>query len=127
MRLFTNIRAMFRGLLSASREPEVQGAATLALSLIFTATVFYRFAEGWPLLNSAYFSVVTIATVGYGDLAPKTALGKAFTIFYIFAGIGVFVAAVSAFAKAALRAEPPPQANDPRRGPNPPRKYRDSR
>ena len=56
-------------------------------------------------LDSAYFSVVTIATVGYGDFAPKTALGKAFTIAYIFAGIGVFVAAVTAIAHAALHGE----------------------
>jgi hypothetical protein len=51
---------------------------------------------------------VTIATVGFGDLAPKTALGKIFTIGYIFAGIGIFVSAVTALAQAALRAEQRP-------------------
>ena len=107
MHLFFNIRRMLLGLLSASREPDVQGAVTLAMSLILIATVFYWLVESWSLLNSAYFAVVTIATVGYGDLAPKTAFGKAFTIGYIFAGIGVFVAVVTAFAQAALRAEPP--------------------
>ena len=56
-----------------------------------------------------YFSVVTIATVGYGDLAPQTAIGKIFTICYIFAGIGIFVSAVTAFAHAVLRAELPPE------------------
>ena len=107
MHLLFNIRRMLLGLVSASREPEVQGAVTLAMSLILIATVFYWLVEGWSLLDSAYFAVVTIATVGYGDLAPKTAVGKLFTIFYIFAGIGVFVAVVTAYAQAALRAEPP--------------------
>lgn len=41
-----------------------------------TSTAFYHFAEGWTWLDSIYFSIVTLATVGYGDLAPKTTGGK---------------------------------------------------
>jgi voltage-gated potassium channel Kch len=108
LHLFGNVIRLFRSLLRASREPEVRGVVTLASTLILVATIFYSLVEGWPLLDAAYFSVVTIATVGYGDITPKTALGKIFTIGYIFAGIGIFVAAVTAFAKATLRAEPPP-------------------
>ena len=74
----------------------------MALSLVVFATVFYRIVEGWSLLDSAYFSVVTIATVGFGDFAPKTALGKIFTIGYIFSGLGIFVMAVTALGHAAL-------------------------
>ena len=110
MRLLTNIQRLFRGLSHAFRQPEVQGVASLAFSLILIATTFYWLVEGWSLLDAAYFSVVTIATVGYGDLAPATALGKIFTIGFIFAGIGIFVAAVTAVAQATLRApQPPPE------------------
>jgi voltage-gated potassium channel len=42
-----------------------------------------------------YFSVVTLARVGYGDFTPKTAEGKVFTIFYIIFGIGAFLAFVN--------------------------------
>ena len=103
MRLFSNVRTLFRGLAAAAREPEVRGIATLAATLVAVATIFYRLVEKWSLLDSAYFAVVTIATVGYGDFAPKTVLGKVFTIGYIFAGIGIFVAAVTAVAQAVLR------------------------
>jgi voltage-gated potassium channel len=99
-----NVVRLFKSLFKAYREPEVKGVLTLAVTLIMVATIFYWLVEGWSLLDAAYFSVVTIATVGYGDLAPHTAAGKIFTIAYIFAGIGIFVSAVTAFAQATLRA-----------------------
>lgn len=95
-----NARRLFGGLAAAIRQPDVQGAAMLAVVMIVIATIFYRIVEGWSLLDSAYFSVVTIATVGYGDFVPHTALGKIFTIGYVFTGIGIFVAAVTALARA---------------------------
>lgn len=107
MALFVNVRRLYKGMRVACREPEVQGVGTLAVALVLVASSFYWLAEGWSFLDSVYFSVATIATVGYGDLAPRTAIGKIFTIFYIFAGIGIFVAAVTAFAHAILRTEPP--------------------
>jgi voltage-gated potassium channel Kch len=106
---FGNVIRLFRSLLRASREPEVRGVMTLATSLILVATTFYWLVEGWSFLDAAYFSIVTIATVGYGDITPQTALGKIFTIGYIFAGIGIFVSAVTAFAKATLPTERPPE------------------
>jgi voltage-gated potassium channel Kch len=105
MRFFSNIGRLFRGLRVALRDPDVQGVLTLALALILLATVVYWLVEGWSLLDSAYFAVVTIATVGYGDFAPQTSIGKLFTIAYVFCGIGIFVVAVSAVAQAVLRAD----------------------
>ncbi len=108
MRPFDNLRALLRGLVFAIKEPEVQGVLLIALTLILIATAFYWQVEGWSLLDSVYFSVVTIATVGYGDLAPKTVLGKIFTIVYVCCGIGIFLVAVTALAHAALRERLPP-------------------
>jgi voltage-gated potassium channel len=107
MRPFAHFRHLIHGLHAAFREPEVQSVAMLAGALIAFATVFYRLVEGWSLLDSLYFSVTTIATVGFGDFAPRTVLGKIFTIGYIFAGIGIFVAAATAVAQAVLRSEFP--------------------
>jgi len=39
--------------------------------------------EGWSLVTSLYFSTVTITTVGFGDVVPKTLWGKAFVTCFI--------------------------------------------
>lgn len=62
-----------------------------AITLITIGTVFYHFVEDFSWLDSLYFTVITLATIGYGDLAPKTDIGKLFTIFYVIVGITVFV------------------------------------
>lgn len=64
----------------------------IAVFFIAAGTVFYHFVENLRWLDSLYFTVVTLATVGYGDITPKTDVGKLFTIFYIIIGITIFVA-----------------------------------
>ena len=67
----------------------------LAAGLLIAGTVIYTIVEGWSPLDALYFSVVTLTTVGYGDLAPTTDLGKGFTIVFILAGVGIIVAFAS--------------------------------
>lgn len=95
-------KAIFGGFGLAFRTPAVRRLGALLLALLSLATVFYHWVEGWRIIDSAYFSVVTLATVGYGDFTPQTDLGKAFTIFLIISGIGLFVATASAIAEAML-------------------------
>ncbi len=73
------------------RDPEFRALLVLFLAVLASATGFYVWREGWSLLDSLYFSVVTVATVGYGDFTPHTAAGKVFTILYLIVGVGLFV------------------------------------
>jgi len=85
--------------------PTIRIAALVtSLSLIIgIGTVFFRFVEGWSWVDSYFFSVVTLSTVGYGNLVPATALGKVGTTVFIFVGLGVFAAAIQQIAAATLQ------------------------
>ena len=57
--------------------------------LLAGATIVYSSIEGWRYIDSAYFIVATVTTIGYGDIAPQTDVGKIFTMFFSFLGIGM--------------------------------------
>lgn len=96
------IGSVLRGL----KDPEFRGLLMLVAIILVFGTVFYHRIEQWSWLNSLYFSVITLSTVGYGDLAPTTDIGKIFTIIYIFAGIGIILAFVSSVASHARQQMP---------------------
>jgi voltage-gated potassium channel len=61
----------------------------LVVILVGAGTVFFHHVEKWSLLDSYYYCVVTLTTVGYGDFTPKTDLGKLAATLYIFFGVGI--------------------------------------
>ena len=72
------------------------------ITLIAGGTIFYSTVEGWDVIDSLYFSVMTMSTIGYGDFHPTTTLSKLFTITYALLSIGVFVAVVTKIVAAIL-------------------------
>lgn len=53
-------------------------------------------------MDALNFCVVTLATVGYGDITPTTPMARLFTIFYVLIGINFFIAFVNLLAKKRL-------------------------
>ena len=72
-------------------DPTFRGAAGILAALFLLSTVFHTVVEGWSPLDSLYFSVIAASTVGFGDFAPQTEIGKAFTIFFVLIGVGLLV------------------------------------
>lgn len=86
---FILLYRFFRGLWNGMKDRDFRNLFLWLLTLLTLGSWFYMRVENWSFLDSFYFSITTLATVGYGDLAPQTAAGKIFTIFYIIIGIGM--------------------------------------
>lgn len=58
-----------------------------AVIIIGIGAALYHWLEGWSWLDSVYFVVITLTTIGYGDLHPTKPVTKLITIFYGLNGI----------------------------------------
>lgn len=67
----------------------------LLLVTLLLGTLGFMLVEQRSFEDSLYFTVVTIATVGYGDIAPATAIGKALAMLLIVLGVGTFLGVVA--------------------------------
>ena len=66
-----------------------------SILILLIGMVVYHYVEGWTWLDSLYFCMITLTTIGYGDFSPQTDLGKAFTIFYIIIGLGLILSFIN--------------------------------
>ena len=92
----------FRGLYRAWLKPNFRSTLFIAAIILISGTLFYSNVEGWSVVDALYFSVMTLTTIGYGDLHPTSDLSKIFTCFYAIVGIGVFVALITQIAQAQI-------------------------
>jgi voltage-gated potassium channel len=78
---------------------EIRGRlAKVALALgsaIAAGTLGYKLIEGWSLFDALYMTVITLGTVGYGEVHTLSSGGRVFTIFLILMGLGVTAYAFS--------------------------------
>lgn len=77
------------GVADAWNEHAYKVLSLSALTIVTVATVAYHYLEDWSWVDSLYFSVVAVTTVGFGDLTPTTDAAKLFTVAYILVGLAI--------------------------------------
>ena len=63
----------------------------LSVVILAIGTAGYVLIEGWPPLDGLYMTVITLATVGYGEIREISQTGRIFTIALIFLGVGFYL------------------------------------
>ncbi len=104
--LFITLMRFLRGVWYGFKDPEFKGLFFFVVILLISGTTFYSTVEHWRILDSLYFSITTLTTVGFGDLAPKTDIGKIFTMIYILVGIGTLLGFVNLIAHHTQKNDP---------------------
>lgn len=102
--------------LAASRRKIMVFLSVVLMAVLILGTVMYVVegpAHGFTSIPTAmYWAVVTMTTVGYGDITPQTTLGKAIASFMMLLGWGIL-----AVPTGIVTAEMTARRNDRRRGP----------
>lgn len=68
---------------------------TVFTVLMFIGIMGFMVIENFSLTDAIYFSIVTMATVGYGDIHPQTGIGKILTLIIIVGGVGTFLGVIA--------------------------------
>ncbi|MEM7535320.1 MAG: potassium channel family protein [Chloroflexota bacterium] len=86
------------------RKEAFRGLFLITLATIASGTWFYRRFEPsittW--VDAYYFTVITLTTIGYGDMGPTTSFTKLFTTVYVFIGLGIIAGLIGLIGEAVI-------------------------
>lgn len=89
--------------------PEYQRRILYSVTAVIVAIVFgtvgFHLIEGWSILDSLYVAAQTVTTVGYGDVTPRSANGRVFSIVFMLGGVGVVLYALTSTVQAIVQSE----------------------
>jgi voltage-gated potassium channel len=63
----------------------------LATIIVMIGTIGYMVIEGWSFIDALYMTVITVSTVGFGEVRTVDLPGRLFTIFIVLIGVGFSV------------------------------------
>lgn len=75
------------------------------LAAIAFGTVAFHLLEGWSILDSLYVTAQTVTTVGFGDIAPRTTLGRLFATWFMIVGVGIVLYALTSTVQSIVHSE----------------------
>ena len=96
--MIINLLTLFRNFLHRLTHNQLSLVLIPITVLLLIGTFGYASLEGWSLLDALYATIITVTTVGYGDLSPVTPGGRIFAIFFALGAIGMASYAISAVA-----------------------------
>lgn len=79
------------------------GAVLLAATLV--GTLGFRLVEGWPLFDAFYMTIITLTTVGYGEIHPLSMHGRMFASFLMLVGVATVFVSFAILGDTLLRLE----------------------
>jgi voltage-gated potassium channel len=77
----------------------------LLLVLVIVGTLGFMLIEGWSFQDSLFMSVITLTTVGFGEVHPLSSSGRYFVIAYLLVGFGTFSFGVVKIAEMVLQTQ----------------------
>jgi hypothetical protein len=92
--LLAQYPAAIRSLAQLLRHPRHQAFVVALVVIVTVGVVFYSVTEGWSIIDSFYFTVIALSTIGFGDLVPSSEASRLFTALYALVGVGVIGTAV---------------------------------
>jgi voltage-gated potassium channel len=75
----------------------------LTILLLLTGTTGYMALDGFPFLDALYMTVISVATVGFGEVHPLSETGRLFTMALIISGFSVFTYSIGVFVEVVTR------------------------
>ena len=64
---------------------------SLAFIILVIGTLGYMVVEDWSFMDALYMTVITVSTVGFGEVRQVDQVGRIFTIFIVLTGVGFSV------------------------------------
>jgi voltage-gated potassium channel len=83
----------------------VLAIAVILLAAIVLGTLGFHLVEGWPVFDAFYMAIMTLSTVGYGEVHPLSFEGRLFASFLMLVGVATVFVSFAVLGDALLRLE----------------------
>src|SRR5947207_9191633 len=78
---------------------------SLVAAAILVGTIGFVFVEGWSVFDSFYMTLITLTTVGYGEVHPLGTAGRVFASFLMLIGVTTVFVSIAVIGDTLLRLE----------------------